>query len=200
MKRWMLALALLVCAVPASAGGFSLFGSVIETDDANDEVGPGVKLEFGAGRYADLQVRVATYEDLETDAEPNVYEIQATPIDFGMNWDFGDPAKKVNPYVGGGISYWVMDFSVDTAIQGGLPPPRGVDIDPENGWYFEAGVDVEVHHIWSFFIEAVWREVSTEVEGDDLGLPVDQDVSLTGAAVNAGATLRWDIGMGRGDY
>lgn len=195
MKRWLLALALLVCAVPAAAGGFSLFGTVITTDDADDEVGLGAKLEFDAGRYLDLQLRVATYEDLVTDARPEVYEIQATPIDFGVNWDFGDPEQTANAYVGLGLSYWVMDFSVDSTTNAG--PPRGVDIDPENGFYAEVGVDIAVHRHWSVFVEAVWREVSTEVEGDDLDRPIDQDVSLTGVAANVGLKLNWDFSTGR---
>jgi outer membrane protein W len=198
MKRWILALALLVCAGPAAAGGFSLFATGMTTDDADDEVGFGAKVELNAGRHVDFQLRAATYEDLVTDPNPNVYEIQATPIDFGVNWDFGDPSRTANGYLGAGISYWVMDFSVDTTIPAG--PPRGVDIDPENGWYVEAGVDVAAHGVWSFFVEAVWREVSTEVEGDDLGLPTDQDVSLTGIAVNLGATINWDFGSGGGGY
>ncbi len=196
MKRWIMASALLVCAAPAAAGGFSLFATGMTTDDADDEVGLGVKLEFNAGRRVDVQLRAATYEDLLTDPAPNVYEIQATPIDFGINWDFGPPEKKTNAYFGGGVSYWVMDFSVDTTTSAG--PPRGVDIDPEKGWYLEGGFDVAVRGPWSFFAEVVWREVSTEVEGDDLGLPIDQDVSLTGVAVNLGATLNWDFGAGGG--
>jgi outer membrane protein W len=198
MKRWILALALLVCAVPAAAGGFSLFATGMTTDDADDEVGLGAKLEFNAGRWVDLQARVANYENLVTDAAPNVYEIQAVPIDFGVNWDIGDPAKTANGYVGGGISYWVMDFSYDTTTPAG--PPRGIDIDPESGWYAEVGVDVAVHRAYSFFAEAVWRYVKTEVEGDDLGLPLDQGVSLTGVAVNLGMTLNWDFGGSGGSY
>ncbi len=189
MKRWILALALLVCAAPAWAAGFSLFGSVITTDDADDEEGLGVKAEFGGGEHVDFQIRAAVYEDLLTDADPNVYEIQAVPIDLGINYDFGAEDAKVNAFVGGGVSYWVMDFSVDTTVVEG--PPRGADIDPEVGWYAEVGVDVDVHRHWSILLEAVWREVSTEVEGDDVGLPTDQDVSLTGLAGNLGVTLRW---------
>jgi opacity protein-like surface antigen len=188
MNRWILTLGLLaLCASPASSSSFGLFATGIFTDEAGDEVGLGLLLEFDAGRHVDFQIRGSLFEDLESDADPDVYDIQAAPIDLGFNYDFR-PNEKIRPYVGLGVTYWVLDFSTDTTPG---TPGRGKDIDGENGAYAELGIEFAVHRTWHAFIEAVYRIAKAEVEGDDLGGPIDQDVKLNSAAVNVGAKISW---------
>jgi len=188
MKRWILALGLwALVANPAWSSSFGLFATGIWTDDAGEEVGLGLLLEFDAGRHVDFQIRGSLYEDLETDADPEVYDIQAAPIDLGFNYDFR-LGEKIQPYVGLGLTYWILDFSTDTTPG---TPGRGIDIDGENGAYAEVGIEISVHRTWHAFIEGVYRVAKAEVEGDDLGHPTDQEVKLNGVAVNVGAKIAW---------
>lgn len=188
MKRWILALGLwALVASPAWSSSFGLFATGITTDDAGEEIGLGLLLEFDMGSHVDFQVRGSLYEDLETDADPVVYDIQAAPIDVGFNYDFL-PDDRMNFYVGLGLTHWVLDFSTDTTPG---TPGRGIDIDGENGVYAELGIELAVHRTWHGFLEAVYRTAKAEVEGDDLGMPTDQEVKLNGVAVNVGAKIAW---------
>jgi len=188
MKKLVLGLLVLaLCAGPASAGSVGLFGSSYSPNDTDSVEGFGVDFEAGEGR-TQFQMRFSLYTDFRTDPNPEIFELEATPIDFGVNWNFGGGAS-VKPYGGIGVTYALFDFSVDTTPAPGQP--RGVDIDPEFGYYAQIGLDFTLNDSWEMTAEAVYRILDAEVEVDDIGLPIDQAVSMSGVALNVGIGVHW---------
>lgn len=188
MKRWILGLLVIaVCAAPATANSIGFFASSYSPDDTDGGEGFGLDFEFGSGAL-ELEFRVAVYEELLTDANPHVFSLQAVPIDFGVNRSIGG-GGRVTPYYGGGITYAIFDFDVDTTI---FPEgTRGPDIDPEIGFFAQVGIEFGINKNWEGSAEVVYRSLDAEVEGDDLGTFLDQKVSMTGAAFNLGLAVRW---------
>lgn len=188
MKNWILGLLVLaLCAGPAAASSIGFFVSSYSPDDTDTGEGIGIDLEFGSGPV-EFELRFSLYEELVSAPIPEVYEIEAVPIDFGINRNFGR-GKTVTPYIGAGLSYIVFDFNVDTTITGGAP--RSIDIDPEIGYYAQVGLEFKINETWKGSAEVLYRQVDAEAEGDDLGLPRDQRITMTGPALNFGLAVQW---------
>ena len=179
-------LVLALCAGPASANSVGVFGSYYAPSDASSELGLGVDFEFGS--KVEFEIRWTAYDYLETDASPEVYRIQAYPLDLGVNYNFAG-GTTVQPYFGGGITYISFDFDTDTSRTTGQP--RGADIDPEFEFFLQFGLDFQINTNWKATAEVVFRTVEAEVESDDLGTPLDQRVDLDGAAFNLGLAVQW---------
>lgn len=188
MKNWTLGLLVFaLCAGPTAASSIGFFVSSYSPDDTDDSEGVGVDFEFGSGPV-EFELRFSLFEELLSVPGPEVYQLQAVPIDLGINRSFGR-GKRVTPYIGGGLSYVVFDFDVDTTITGGAP--RGVDIDPEIGYYGQIGVEFHISNAWLGSAEVLYRQVDAEVEGDDLGLPLDQKIAMSGPAFGFGLAVHW---------
>lgn len=197
VKQWILGplalvlvlvFALTLTAGQAAASSFGFFVTSYAPDDADAGEGLGFEFEFGSGPV-EFEMRISLYDELVTDPNPNIFNVEAIPIDFGINRSFGGGQKTVTPYFGGGITYAIFDFSFDTTTSAG--PPRGVDIDPEIGFYGQVGLEFEINQTWKAFAEVIYRQIDAEIEGDDLGLPIDQELSMTGPAFNLGLAVRW---------
>ena len=187
MKKWILGLVVLaLCAGPATASSIGIFASSYSPDDTAASEGIGVNFEFGS--KVEFQLRWTVYEDLLSDAGPEVYRIEASPLDLGVNYNLAS-GTTVTPYVGGGISYVVFDFDGDTSRTAGQP--RAADIDPEFGIYGQFGVDFRLSTTWKIWAEVLYRMVDAEAESDDLGTPIDQKVSMSGPALNVGLAVQW---------
>ncbi len=179
-------LVLALCAGPASANSVGLFASYYAPSDTSGEAGLGVDLEFGS--QVEFEIRWAVYDALLTDRDPNEYRLQATPLDFGLNYNFGG-GSKVTPYLGGGVSYMTFSFDGDASRTTGQP--RGAAIDPEVQLFVQAGVDFQINTNWKASLEVVYRDVDAEVESDDLGLGLDQKVDMSGPVANFGLAVQW---------
>jgi len=187
MKKWILGLLVVaLCAGPASASSVGVFVSSYAPSDASAESGLGVDLEFGS--KVEFEIRLAVYDNLLTDANPEVYRLQAAPLDLGLNYNFGGTGRAT-PYVGGGLSYITFDFDGDTSVSTGQP--RGADIDGEVQFYVQAGFDFELNQNWSISAEAIYRQIDAEVEVDDLGQGLDQKVDMSGPVFNLGLAIKW---------
>ncbi len=131
----MLAL-LAVGTAPAWASDFSIFGSYLDTQDLNDTVGGGIKAGFPVGNPNwEIELRGTYLPDLTEDLSSFVNDkpktssdITAYPFDAGVKFNFA-PESGVNPYLGGGASYYFL--SAD----------RG-QIDDEAGAYAVGGVEL----------------------------------------------------------
>lgn len=189
MKRWILGLLVIaLCSAPATANSIGFFASSYSPDDTDDSEGFGIDFEFGGGAL-EFELRITLYEELLTDAIPHVFSLEAVPVDFGINRSFGSGGGKVTPYYGGGITYAVFDFDVDTTV---IPEGRrGPDIDPEIGFYGQVGIEFAINRNWEGSAEVLYRGIDAEVEGDDLGTFLDQKVSMSGAAFNIGLAVHW---------
>jgi hypothetical protein len=186
-KSAFIVLALLLTSAPAMAGGFGIFGASYSPSDADSSEGVGLDLEMGSGRLH-WQLRATLFEALTTDANPEAFDIDVTPIDLGVNYDFGN-ASRITPHVGGGLTYAVFHFHTDTTTTVNLPNSEA--IDPELGFYAEVGVDFEVGRNATVFADVVVLTLEAEIEGDDLGLDVDQKLDMSGAAFHLGIAVRW---------
>lgn len=187
MKKLILGLLVVaLCAAPASASSIGLFASYYSPEDTSAEGGLGVDMEFGD--KVELEFRLTVYDYLLTDANPEVYRLQAVPFDVGVNYNFGS-GKTVTPYVGGGLSYMTFEFDTDASQTTGQP--RGAAASQEIEFYAQLGLDFEINSTWTASAEVVLRSLDTEVENDDLGFPIDQRVGLSGPAFNIGLAVQW---------
>ncbi len=178
MKRFAIALGLAaLLASPASAGGLGGMVAYWSTDEAGGESGPGLKLELDFNNPWDLEIRWSLFEELERVSRGLRFPIQATPVDFGLAYNYSRDSK-VNPYLGGGLSYVLVDSDF-----GEMPD--------ELGYYGVAGVEFEVYPRLAIFVEGLYRQVEAEIEGNDLQSFVKVPVDLSGAGANLGLLYRW---------
>ena len=187
-RPWTLALlALALCSAPATASSIGFFVSSYSPDDTDTREGVGLDLEFGSGPV-EFEIRAAYYTELVSKANPEIFELEAVPVDFGLNRSFGG-GGKITPYVGGGFTYAVFDFVGDVTVAPGVR--RAVAIDAEFGFYAQAGFEFDIGKNWEGSVEGLFRQLDAEPEGDDLGTFLDQPLSMSGPAFNVGLAVHW---------
>jgi opacity protein-like surface antigen len=179
-------LALALCVGPASASSIGVFLSSYAPNGADTAEGFGADFEFGS--TVEFELRLSAYGGLFTDADPEVYRIEAVPLDLGLNYNFGH-GDRITPYVGGGFTHMVMDFDGDTTRTNGQP--RGDSIKPELGSYAQFGLDFRINDNWKASAELLYRFIQAEIQSDDIGLPRDQRLEMSGPALNIGLAVQW---------
>ena len=182
---------------PAWASDFAVFGSYQDTEDLEDTVGGGIKTNFG--EVFQLELRATYLPDLTEDfasfvddpgEDPGRFtnDIEAIPLDAGLKYNFA-PGAGVNPYVGGGGTYWLLDAE------------RG-EVDDEAGFYVEGGLEFSrAAGGMGFFAEAIYRDVEATVSRDpenfddlddvEFDRIRERDLDVGGLGVNAGLIWRW---------
>ena len=184
MKRAFIALGLLVALVaPASAGTIGVHGGWVDTDEAGDDFGFGLLLNFMVGRSVDIEFRGTDFREMTTQVAGSDFNFQMTILDFGFTYNFIKDGRKLTPYVGGGGSYFLLDSTPDSKGR----------IEDEYGWYGVAGLDFPIARRWIIYVEGMWRDAKMTVKGNDLGFSptVDQGVNLNGPQVNLGIGFHW---------
>ncbi|MEE8369037.1 MAG: OmpW family outer membrane protein [Thermoanaerobaculia bacterium] len=179
MKRylWILAVVVLAATGAAWASSVSVTVSQWATDHAGDDSGLGFKLGLSATPNVDIEVRVAFFDMLLAEG-PEVFEVEAFPVELGLSYNFR-VSDKANPYVGGGVGYYELDA-------------KGPELPGEFGWYLVGGIDVPISKNWLVFAEGLYRQVEAQAESDDLGRSlIKQELNLSGAAFNLGIGIRW---------
>jgi hypothetical protein len=174
---------------PAAASDFAVFGSYLDTEDLDTSVGGGIRAGFG-NRFQ-LDLRASYFPDLTEDlgelleADPRRHnDIEAIPLDAGLKYNFGLDRRAVNPYLGGGLTYFLMDAE------------RG-EVDDEAGFYVAGGLELARRAGGvGFFAEVIYREVEATVERDpqdfddidDIDFETFRkgDLDVGGIGVNAG--------------
>ncbi len=185
-KRAVMALGMLaLLAAPASAA--SSIGLIVgywDTDEADEEVGLGLKLDVDFGRSpVHLAIRGTYFEEFSS-AGPVPFHLEVFPFEAGLAYRFRE-GERVEPYVEAGLGYYVFNISRLA------PPFRGAKLDDEAGWYGLVGADFAFHERWSFFAEGMWRNVDAKIEGEGLS---DFDIlglELSGFAANVGVSFRF---------
>lgn len=170
--------ALVVSAVPARAADFGLYGSYWGTEDADNALGVGGKINFGRI----FELRASYFSDVTSDTEPESrdFEIKALPLEAGLAFKFAQ-GERFTPYIGGGAGYYLLDTN-------------RFDIDDEVGYYAVLGADIKAASGLGFMVEGIYRNMEATVRGDLTDNPnVDEDVDLQlgGFGVNAG--LVWSF-------
>lgn len=178
MVTWLMAAACSVWfgSVALADSGLGLFGAYWDTDEGDDAFGGGAKLKLGMEPFY-FVARGTYFEDVLDDDTPANEELEAIPVDAGLELDW-EIMDNVIVYLGGGGTYFFLDM--DRA-----------DIDDEWGWYGEVGFEVRLSDHVSLFAEGLWREVEGTAEDDDLDdLTSDVDIDLSGFGANVGLLFR----------
>jgi Outer membrane protein beta-barrel domain len=159
---------------PSWAGSFSLFGSYWDSKDADASWGAGARVGFNLTKMLELEFHGTYYPDFKNDQfSGQSFELTAIPVDGGLKLNFM-PDKGLNPFVGGGATYYFLSISPGS-------------VDDQTGVYLDAGIDIGGKDSARFFAEVMWRKVDTSVSFGAF----DEDVKFDGLALNAGATWRW---------
>lgn len=189
MRKLAVTLGLLsLVAAPLAAGGIGVGFGTWDTDTADDDQGAVVKVEVDLGPALDFEMRASFFDAFEQSAGGFLYEIEASPVDLGVNYDFLS-GGKIHPYVGGGGSF-VFIKPNPAAGQETTSRPRSQE---EFGWYAVAGVEFAVAPSFAIFAEAIYRDVSGEVRGVQLGTAPanDFEVDFGGTAASVGVMFTW---------
>jgi len=167
-------LGLSLLAVPAKAGDFGVFGAYQDTRDADSGYGVGAKLDFG--RFITLRATYLGDVTAEEDSTaPRNFKLRVIPLEAGLQYKF-QPDSNFSPYLGGGATYFLLDTN------------RG-NIDDELGWFAMVGADIKTQHSFGIMLEAIYRDVQSQVRDDRNGDPTISDrvnVQLRGFGANAG--------------
>lgn len=160
----------------AMAGALGGYFSHIDTEDAGESDGFGVKLALNYSSTASLDIRVAVFDEFE-----DLDDLELIPIEVGLTF-YPGKLDKFKPYLGLGVGYYLLDTDA-------------VDLDDELGWYGTAGLELPVADSLSLFIEAQYRQIEGTYEGDNFDLDNINDdradLELEGFSLNAGILLEW---------
>lgn len=197
MRRVLIALAAVVLlAAPSWAGGgVGFFGTWANSTDADNTYGGGGIIAFDLSPHWEMQFRGTRYVEFdvdwvlpgdinnpgEIDPDSRNQVFDTTVLEFGAVYNF-NAGGSLQPYVGGGFSYWMFD----------LEPPTAGEVKDEGGFYVLGGAQVALSSSWGLFFEGMYRNVKATLKGDDLGFqPVNRELNMSGAAVNVGLMFTW---------
>jgi opacity protein-like surface antigen len=182
---------LLSLPVAAFAGGPSIYGTLIDTEDLDESYGIGAKVDLDITQRLAIQVRSAFYDTLGKDITLGRNELQTdleiVPVEAGLTLRI--PIQdRVVPYVGAGLGWYILE--ADVSVNG---RSQEINIDDELGYYFLGGLMLDLGPAFSIFGEYQYRDVNTTLSGDSFSNRVggDVDVGLSGSSINAGIMLRW---------
>ena len=163
----------------AYASSLGAFVAYWDTKDAEDEFGAGVKLQLPLDRAIALELRASIFEFKDEEGGIEV-TLDVIPLEAGLIFSLA-PGKDINPYIGGGAGYYIMDGEVKL---GGMK--SDLDVDNEVGYYAVGGIEVKLGKSVALFVEAkyTWLKIK-KVEG------IDADAKLDGIGGNAGLLLRF---------
>lgn len=173
-KVAMLLAILALFSAPSWAGSFGLYGSYWDTKDADASWGAGARVGFNFTSMLELEFHGTYYPGFRNDQfSGQSLDVTAIPVDGGLKFNFL-PDKAVNPFVGGGFSYFFL--STDPG-----------SVDDQSGVYLNAGLDAGAKDTAKFFAELMWRKVDTAFSFGAF----NRDVNFDGLGLNVGANWRW---------
>lgn len=189
MRKFAIVLGLLaLAAAPLSAGGIGVGYGTWDTDTAADDQGASVKLEVDLGTHLNFEARASFFDSLSQTAGGASFEIEANPVDLGLSYAFL-PGGVVNPFVAAGGT--MLFIKPNEPATGGAPSrPRSQE---EFGWYAGLGLEFVVTRSFAVYVEGLYRDVSGEVRGSDLGTVPSRDfeVDFGGASGTVGLMFTW---------
>lgn len=190
MKKLVCLLGLFALATaPLSAGSLGVGYASWDTDTADDDQGAMVRVEVDLGSKLDLEVRASFFDSFRQVSGSRLFEIEATPIDLGVNYDFS-PGSRVSFYLAGGATMLLISPNDQDTV---FEPPSRPRSQEELGWYGGVGVDLRIARSWILFAEALYRDASGEVRGRDLTSEpvVDFEVDFGGVSGTVGLAFTW---------
>jgi len=184
----------LVCASPAMAADFKLFGSYWDTSDLGSASGGGVgfgfplgssplSIDFSGTYFRQLSDRPLhnLFSDETSSGFFSRNSIRVVPIDATLKWHFINDSN-IEPWIGAGATYFLLDSS-----------RSGVDFNDETGWNAGAGLRIGQQHGANFFADAIYRNTKATVRRNDTSVSlVDREsLKLDGFGANVGVLWRW---------
>ena len=177
LKTVVMVLAILTMfSAPSWAGSVAAYGSYWNSKDADNSWGAGVDFGFNFVKHMELEIHGTYYSGFQNDdfaGTSTSIDLTVIPVDAGLKFDFL-PDKTVNPFVGGGVSYYFLSTTPGS-------------VDDQTGVYLNAGIDAGGKTGARFFAEVMWRKVDTSVSFGSF----EQDVNFDGLSMNAGVVWRW---------
>lgn len=174
-------------------GGFSLYGSYWDTDDADETFGGGLTWTIPLGEVVGLDLRAAYYEELTSEPFENLLDrdrvfeegLEILPLELGVRFGLGD-SEVWSPFIGAGATYYLLDS-------------ERAEVKDEVGFYGSFGAAFGDKVGPRFFAEAVYRQAegTLSFDPDDLGdlddVDIDDnvDIDLSGFSVNVGIAWSW---------
>lgn len=186
MKRVLLTLGLVVMlAAPSFAGGgLGIFAANWNTSEADSDTGLGIEGNFPLSPKMDLQLRITHYRELSTKVRDTDVTIRATPLDFGVVYNFNN-SPKVTPRLGVGFTYHFVSSNLrDLSFDSGT-------VHSELGYFGEVGLDVPFDGNWAIYADALYRVGKTRLDGEGLTGFVQRRVDLNGFDAHLGLKFRW---------
>ena len=144
MKKVLLVISLVALATLAAgpncawAGGLGPTIAAWSIEEADNDVGFGVKWEIDLGPRWDLEVRGAHLDGYTATIDGVDFALEIFPVDLGLAYNFNKDAR-VGPFVGFGVSYLLLD--ADATVAG---EPASARVRDEFGFYGVAGVEVDL--------------------------------------------------------
>jgi hypothetical protein len=159
---------------PTWAGSFGVYGAYWGAEDAANSWGAGARVGFNFAPWLELEFHGTYYPDFHRrgDVFSPGTDIRAIPVDGGLKFNILSD-KFVNPYVGGGFTYFFLNSD-----EGNL--------DNDTGWYGEVGVDIGKDNT-RFFAEALWRQLDAPISFGSF----DDEIDFGGIDWHAGVVFRW---------
>ena len=179
-------LAVLAAPTPAAAeANWSVFGSLMDSDDLAEAFGGGLRVGFPFKDTWQFDISAAYYEDFKNRFEDNTadrisVELSFIPADFGVTWtQSGDSGFQA----GLGLTWAYLDIN-DLAIEG-MPTSITGAADNEFGGYLKLGYQAK----GGFFGEVMYRLLDASVERLTVGgvtAPTSTELKMGGATINLG--------------
>ncbi|NOZ93961.1 MAG: hypothetical protein GXP47_04345 [Acidobacteria bacterium] len=172
---------LILASTMAMAGDLSLFGSGWNQNDPGTVYGGGFRLTGQEGPWAaDLTISWLDDSAYTWTGWGWVYRnsLQVTPVEIGTRY-IADTPNAFRPYAGGGLGYYFIssDFG---------------KVDDKWSGYALVGFNFGNRHTVDFFMEAVYRWLTTNVEvRDPVAGNVTYSADLKGFAFNMGAVIHF---------
>ena len=173
-----LAMAMVLGTLAATAGGVGFFGSYWDTEDLGPGYGGGLKFKADLVEYVAVELRascITKFDEWEGDDDLYVIPLEAALL---FNLPLGE--NPLTLFGGGGGGYAI------------LPEADDIDYDDEFAYFVVGGAEFALGGATSLFAEAQYRFL--EVDGAKVdGQKVDGDEGgkLDGLSINAGLLFRF---------
>ena len=167
MKRWMMALSMLLVGASLSYGsGLGVFVSQWDPDEEglDSTTGGGAKLSFGD--TFGLELRGSYYDD-------DILTLIPADVGLFLSLPIGDSPLTI--YAQGGATWYFLDSDAG-------------DVDDEAGWYAGGGLELELANGIALFAEAQYRKLEYTALDDSADDLEENDVDIK-ALTYAGGLL-----------
>jgi hypothetical protein len=163
--------------VSANPGAeFGVFASYLDSDDLDEGLGGGVKLEMNPIDWLSLDARFS-YIKFD-DVGFSDLDVEMVPVEVAGLLNIPLANERIVPYGGVGVGYYFMDSN------------RG-EIDDNVGFFPVVGLEMGGSPNFALFIEARWLVLETDVDAAEEALDDFDNTDIDGLGINLGLIWRF---------